>query len=345
MNPYTNSNNSNDANERPPNPYLNPTPPSAERYPSGETQNPYAAGNGYNNPYVTPPQAESSYKSNPYAQPFSNPYSGSYYGGAQNPYNAPYQQQPAYDPNEQRRVLMGTRFNAQPLWTYIFLGVIAAVFFGQMALGGVSGRIDPIAQWGAAIKSQLQDGEFWRIVTPIFIHFGIVHFLFNMVALFSFGVELERLYGQVRYILIFFLTGIFGNLLTMFMDMGDRPVIAAGASGSLFGLLGAMIAFYYRNRDTLGWFGNQNLRSLLFVAGLNVLITFSIPGIGIWAHMGGLASGFFLGYFLSPFQIKRTIGKGAEAVAVRSKDFVNLWWPAGATFAALVVMYLAIMAA
>lgn len=323
-------------NERPPNPYSNPL--SAPRYPESyagtNNGNPYSAGQEYQNPYVAPPQnsysSSTPYVTNQYVQPLNNPYAGQTNNSARN-------EQATYNPNVQQRVLMGQRFETQPRWTMIFLVIIGICFAGQVVTGGLNDRsYDLLVRYGAALEYNIRQGELWRLVTPIFIHFGILHIAFNALALWSFGMQAEKIFGTSRFIVLFFLTGIAGNVLPIFLENNAIP--AAGASGSLFGLLGALIGFFYRNRAEMGNWARENLRGLLITAVLNFVITLSIPNVGHFAHLGGLLAGVFLGYFLSPLHIKRTIGKGAQAANVRTGDFISEWWSVGAMVAILGVL-------
>jgi membrane associated rhomboid family serine protease len=152
-------------------------------------------------------------------------------------------------------------------------------------------------------------------------------------------MQVELLMGSKRFLLIFFLTGIGGNVLTLLVN----PVPSVGASGGIFGLLGALIAFFYRNRDRLGAWGQANLRGLLLTAGINFVITFSIPQVNQMAHIGGLVTGLFLGYFLSPWQVKKTIGAGTQAVAYRLQDWAMEWWSVPAlVILEIVLLYMAL---
>jgi membrane associated rhomboid family serine protease len=115
--------------------------------------------------------------------------------------------------------------------------------------------------------------------------------------------------------------------------MQNPNSITAGASTAIFGLLGALIGFFYRNRATMGAWGRANLQSLLITAGINFVFTLSIPGISLGGHLGGAIVGLFLGYFLSPLQVRQTIGANAGAGMVRARDFAMEWWPIVATLA------------
>jgi rhomboid protease GluP len=339
----------NNQNQRPANPYLRPTPPQGQAnkpdgyIPAWPATGPEAASGGPDrNPFAgTPAQPPTS---NPYQTPTNpyqkveSPYVSS--GGAYTYRNA-YPQNAGAATEQPRRVILGATLNRSARWTQILLGIIVLFFVGQMLTGGslLGDRVDELTIWGALTKPGVVQGEWWRLVTSMFLHVGILHILFNGIALFALGMQAEQLMGSKRFLLIFFLTGIGGNILTLLLN----PVPSVGASGGIFGLLGALVAFFYRNRDRLGAWGHANLRSLLFTVGINFFITISIPQVNQLAHLGGLLTGLFLGYFFSPWHIRRTIGPGTRALTYRLQDFVLEWWPVPALIALeLLMFYLAL---
>lgn len=350
MDQYNNNNDysdENNQNQRPPNPYLRPNQgqgqPNSQpneyvpSWPSpGSSQ---ASGDSFQNPYVKAGQTANPYQSptpySPYQRPES-PYTSA--GGSSYSYTNSYQP-PAQPAQQPRRVILGATLNNNPRWTQVLLVIIGLFFLGQMVTGGgfLGERVDDLTQWGALTKPGVMAGEWWRLLTAMFLHVGILHIAFNGLALYSLGIQLEQLMGSKRFLLIFFLTGLGGNVLTLLVN----PVPSVGASGGIFGLLGALIAFFYRNRDRLGPWGQANLRSLLITAGLNFLITFSIPQVNQMAHLGGLVAGLFLGYFLSPWHVRKTIGSGTQTAAYRLRDFALEWWAVPALVVVeLVMLYL-----
>jgi len=147
--------------------------------------------------------------------------------------------------------------------------------------------------WGSNFGPYTTDGEWWRLFTSLFIHFGIAHLVLNMIALVLFGPLLERLYGSVNYLLIYLLAGIAGSLASL----SWRPEInSAGASGAIFGILGALIAAQLRAGDTFppDILRPMRDRALLFL-GLSLYAGFRYKGIDNAAHLGGLAAGFLIG--------------------------------------------------
>jgi rhomboid protease GluP len=147
--------------------------------------------------------------------------------------------------------------------------------------------------WGSNFGPYTTDGEWWRLFTSLFIHFGIAHLVLNMLALVTFGPLVERLYGSVNYLLIYVLAGLAGSLASL----SWRPDInSAGASGAIFGILGALLAAQLRSGDT---FPPDILRpirntALLFL-GLSLFAGFKYKGIDNAAHLGGVMAGFLIG--------------------------------------------------
>jgi len=186
----------------------------------------------------------------------------------------------------QKVVRAGARVD-QPRLTYILIGVNVAVALGGMLSGGSAtgggglGGSELLAE-GSVSRAAVDDGEWWRILTAGFLHTGFLHLSFNMLALYVLGELLEPAIGRFRFGLVYFaslLAGSFGALLL------EPTAPTVGASGAVFGLMGAAIVVM-RHR------GINPLESGLGLwLGLNLLITFTIPNISIGGHLGGLAGG------------------------------------------------------
>jgi len=193
---------------------------------------------------------------------------------------------------------------AQPRWTFILLGINIAVFLAMTLFGalnglGLNGSQDTrvLVLFGAMQNQLIAQGEYHRLLTSMFLHIGLIHLLFNSYALYIVGQDVERLYGSARFLLIYFLAGLGGSLASFVLGAGG---VSAGASGAIFGLIGASIAYFYLHRAAFGQRGQAQLRSLLMLAGVNLVLGFTVPGINNLAHMGGLAFGLLLGWILAP---------------------------------------------
>jgi len=164
----------------------------------------------------------------------------------------------------------------QPTLTYALIGINVIVALGVFLGGGV------LFGYGAVSRGTVAQGEVWRVLTAGFLHGGMLHLAFNMFALYILGGLLEPAIGRLRFALIYFvslLAGSFGALLL-------QPTgFTIGASGAVFGMMSAAIVVM-RNR------GINPMESGLGVwLGLNLAITFLIPGISIGGHLGGLVGG------------------------------------------------------
>ena len=123
-----------------------------------------------------------------------------------------------------------------------------------------------------------------------------------MLTLFLIGGVVEMVYGKWRYLLIYLGSGIAGGIVFYFVQPGAS---AAGASGAIFGVFGALGVFYIMNRQALGRYGAGAITNWLFWLGLNLVFGFSVPGIGIWDHIGGLIAGMIIAFLLMPRSRRR----------------------------------------
>lgn len=176
-----------------------------------------------------------------------------------------------------------------PRPTHLFLFLNLAVFLVEILLGG-SKNTEVLIKLGAKYNPRLWMGEYWRLLTPIFLHAGWEHFLFNSLALLQLGMIVERFFGKLKFLLIYLLSGIFGSLAGVFF----RPdTVSVGASGAIFGLLGALVYFSIRKPLTARKLFGRNLWLML---GVNLLLGFIIPGIDYFGHLGGLIGGLLCAY-------------------------------------------------
>jgi len=208
----------------------------------------------------------------------------------------------------------------QPRVTYVLLAINVLVFLAMTVAGG-STNPAVLIRFGAKANALIAQGQIWRLLTSIFLHIGPMHLFFNSYALFVFGVEVERVYGSARFLVIYLLAGLYGSLVSFAIG----PPLSAGASGAIFGLLGVMVAYFRRHRETFGEWGRQRLMSLLGVAGFNLVLGFTVPGIDNLAHMGGLVSGAALGWLLAPEYEMEIDERGLPYVADQT-SLRSRWW-------------------
>jgi len=171
-----------------------------------------------------------------------------------------------------------------PRLTYLLIYINIIIFF-LIELNGGSTNVETLIQFGAKYNPAIVSGEWWRIVTSMFLHIGFVHLVMNMIALYYLGTVVERIFGSFRFIYIYFLAGIAGGLTSFALNVS----VAAGASGAIFGLFGSLLFFgtIYRDmfRQTMG-------KNLIFILLINLVFGFMIPQIDMGAHLGGLIGGY-----------------------------------------------------
>jgi len=216
------------------------------------------------------------------------------------------------EPSEPGRSQDGTRGmisfpRVRPTVTYVLLSITVFAFFlqaaGQYLLG-----IDLLAEYFIKDNQLIVQGEFWRLITPIFLHGSFLHIGFNMYALFILGPGLERFYGHWRFLALYIVSGFAGNVFSMIFT----PNPSLGASTAIFGLLAAQGVFFLMNRRVLGRMSQRALINIVLVAGVNFLISGVNPGIDNWGHLGGFLGGGLFAYLGGPLLEVRASYPGYE---------------------------------
>ena len=176
----------------------------------------------------------------------------------------------------------------KPIITYTLIFINILVFMAMYLFGNGSEDSLTLLNFGANYRPLiLEFNQYYRLITSSFLHIGILHLLFNMYALYIIGAQIENFYGKAKYLIIYLGSAIFGSLLSICFHDG----ISAGASGAIFGLLGAMLYFGYHYRLYLG---NVLQSQIIPIIILNLFLGFITPGIDNACHVGGLISGIFL---------------------------------------------------
>lgn len=217
-----------------------------------------------------------------------------------------------------------------PRLTYIMLGIIVVIYFLEELAGG-STNPAVLIRFGATYGPLLFQGELWRLFTAMFVHIGITHVLFNGFALHLIGREVEAVYGYSRFAFIYFGAGLLGNVVS-FTWRGIME-FSAGASGAIFGILGAELAFLLFHRNRLGEAGRAARGQILRIIVLNIIIGVTIVSINNAAHMGGLVSGFILGYLLAP---RYEPARGAPGGYRDAASLARRWWVVLATILVII---------
>jgi rhomboid protease GluP len=233
--------------------------------------------------------------------------------------NEPFQTEP-------RRISYAVPLS-RPILTWVLLAAIVAMFVVETVAGG-STNTAVLVRLGAKVNPLIAAGQYWRLFTLTFLHIGLAHLFFNAYALVIIGTELERLFGSGRFLIIYLLAGLFGSLASY----AFTPNLAAGASGAIFGLIGALAAFFLLHRERLGSWGRMRLANIVFLIVINLFFGFTQPGIDNVAHLGGLVSGFGLGWALAPrYELDPFTARAMD------RNRLGRYWPALVVAAVLLV--------
>ena len=173
------------------------------------------------------------------------------------------------------------------------LAIINVLVFIVLSFGGMTEDAYYMYQKGALfVPAIISDQEYYRLFVSMFMHFGFEHLLNNMLSLLILGKYIEPLLGKVRFLIVYILSGIAGNLLSFFYELYTQDyAVSAGASGAVFGLTGALLCIVVINRGKLG---NITKQRVFLMVGLSVYNGFISSGINNAAHIGGLIVGFLL---------------------------------------------------
>jgi len=185
---------------------------------------------------------------------------------------------------------------------YVTKALVAANIL-VFAAAGVAGagffvpNAEVLQAWGTNIGPLTTGGQWWRLATSMFLHFGVFHLALNMWALYIGGRLAERLFGSQAFALLYFASGLAGSLGSL---IWNPAVNSAGASGAIFGVYGAMLAFFLRKHSAVppAIINQQRWSGVAFI-GFNLMNGFSHAGIDNAAHIGGLSVGFFMGLVLA----------------------------------------------
>lgn len=205
------------------------------------------------------------------------------------------------------------------------------------ALGG-SETPDVLIRFGAMFGPMVSSGEYWRLITAMFIHIGFSHVLFNGFSLFIFGRLSESYFGPSRFITIYLLAGFLGSVASYTLN---PMAISAGASGAIFGILGSLAAYYLVQKKDFGKIAQGNLTGILILAAINLAYGLATPRIDNWAHLSGFISGFTIGYVLSP-RYKISVSEiGITKLTDSNSLMKSIWIVPAAIITATVVLAIA----
>lgn len=216
----------------------------------------------------------------------------------------PARQTEAYVIEQAERALFQARLSAQGrstpvMWTLVGLNVLVFVL---MQLTGAFGGPPPqvalhLVQWGSNAGPYTLHGQWWRLLTSMFLHGGWLHILFNMLALVQIGALVERMFGRARFLLLYLIAGLCGGLASV---LWNAHVNSVGASGAIFGVIGGLLAFILKPDSGVPLSVMRELKSIAlgFVV-YNIAAGFLLPHTDNAAHLGGLLGGLLAGYVLA----------------------------------------------
>jgi len=192
------------------------------------------------------------------------------------------------------------RLLREPFVMYFILGLTSLIFifmevFAPVLNMGSSTSLDLLFRMGALWNPAVRNGDWWRLVTPIFLHIGFVHFAMNMVTLYYFGKLMEEVYGHLRFALLYLLSGIMGNLFSFAFT--NINTISAGASTSIFGMFAGFVIlkyFFHENRYIQAL--SQQYMMLIV---MNLVLNLFMTGVNIAGHIGGAVGGALIGIALA----------------------------------------------
>ena len=173
----------------------------------------------------------------------------------------------------------------------IIIFIVMAILDRASIFQNLSNNI--LSKFGGNLVSKTLNGDYYRLITSAFLHANLIHLLCNTYSLFMVGPTVEYFYGKFKFILIYLYSAITASLFVLMFH--GTNVIAVGASGAIFGLLGALLYFGYKYR---GYIGNRIIGSVISVIVLNLFIGFTLSGISNYAHIGGLIGGLAISYML-----------------------------------------------
>lgn len=202
--------------------------------------------------------------------------------------------------DQQPVTLFGSRTMRPTIVVLVFIGLNLAMFAAEIRFGGSTNpltlhRLGALEPW--AIRT---GGQYWRMLTSLFLHYGSLHLLFNLYALFVIGPGLERTIGPLRFATCYLLAGLgssAGVLLWRLRDL-SRMEPLVGASGCVMGIVGVWAGYLLRHRNEP--FAGQRLRGIILIVAIQIAFDLSTPQISMTAHLSGLATGVVLGLLISP---------------------------------------------
>lgn len=232
------------------------------------------------------------------------------------------QRRPESEPGQKRQVRVNIAFEGLPqraTLTYWLIGINVAIFVVGFLFPDINNQL-LLFGWNDP-ASILEGGQYYRLFTAMFLHGSPAHIFFNSYALYIIGVNVERLFGHTRYLILYMLGGLTGSVLSIMF--GDYAIPSIGASGAVFAIWGAEAIHLYTHREMYQQVVRQRLQSTLLFMGINLVLGF-LPGSRIdnWGHIGGLIGGAILAWLIGP-QFKPTADHENQRVLFKDTNPLN----------------------
>lgn len=182
-------------------------------------------------------------------------------------------------------------------YTLIACSSVAYLFSALLSQSLVDMELQTLVDMGALYGPlTVLKGEWWRLLSAMFLHGGMTHLLMNMFSLYLVGRGAEMYFDTKSYLSIYFFSGLIGGLVSLYI----HPVsVGVGASGAVFGVFGALAGFFLAHREKIASYSKAFMKDFTIIMVINLVIGLSIPSIDVSAHIGGLVIGFVGGFVLS----------------------------------------------
>jgi len=182
-------------------------------------------------------------------------------------------------------------------YTLIAFNVIVYLFSAFYSHSIANMNLEVLVNMGALFGPYtVQQGEWWRLFTAMFLHGGMTHILMNMFSLYIVGRAAEMYFDIKSYVSIYLFSGLFGGLASL---MIHPESVGVGASGAIFGVFGALAGFFLAHREQIETYAKAFMKDFAIIIGINLVIGLSIPSVDVSAHIGGLVAGFIGGFLVS----------------------------------------------
>lgn len=180
--------------------------------------------------------------------------------------------------------------------THVLIGINIIYFLIVELFGGSTLDTNVLIRWGGAYVPYIEEGQYWRLFTAMFLHAGIRHLLNNMILLYVLGIALEPQLGRIKYTILYLVCGLIGNIVSYeyYLSQGNDTV-SIGASGAIYAVMGALIWVVIRNK---GRVAGYSIQQMLLLLAFSLYFGFTSAGVANSAHLAGLVSGFLMAILL-----------------------------------------------